>query len=251
MTNSTTEITASEIAVIESAIAETSAPVAATEVQEPKKVTTNKEFRAHMATAALDLAAIREESLQHALEKNPDLKVSEASRRAKYGSVGMAADTHMRCNGLLSGLTDKEMRVIKDMGITAERLALDPKAGGFSREHKFYITTIAACVAQNKRPDSVDLHAANEALQKLDPKASVKRTGHASIGYLIDMLQDVTSWTLRHWMTETGAETTTQAAYIAGFLVKTKMATVSGTGESKVVTPNPEHPVIMALTAIK
>ena len=251
MTNSTTEITAFEIAAIETAIAETSAPVTAPEVQEPKKVTTNKEFRAHMATAALELAAIREESLAHALEKNPELKVAEASRRAKYGSIGMAADTHMRCNGLLSGLTDKEMRIIKDMGITAERLALDPKAGGFSREHKFYITTIAACVAQNKRPDSVDLHAANEALQKLDPKASVKRTGHASIGYLIDMLQDVTSWTLRHWMTETGAETTTQAAYIAGFLVKTKMATVSGTGESKVVTPNPEHPVIMALTAIK
>jgi hypothetical protein len=246
MTNSTSEIITTEIAV-----SEIIAPVTTPEIQEPKKVSTNKEFRAHMATAALDLAAIREESLLHALESNPELKVAEASRRAKYGALGMAADTHARCNGLLSGLSDKEMRVIKDMGITAERLALDPKAGGFSREHKFYITTIAACIVQNRRPDSVDLQAANEALRKLDPSASVKRTGHKSVSYLIDMLQDVTSWTVRHWVAETGAETSTQAAYITGFMFKTGMASVSGTGDSKVVTPKHDHPVIVALTAIK
>lgn len=235
---------------IESVIVETATAPAAQEVSK-KPVSTNKEFRAYMTESALDFAGIANTALEQAKEKNPELKVEEASRRAKYGVIGMAADTHKRCNGLLSGLSDPEMKVIKQMGITAERLAADPKAGGFSREHKFYVTTIAACIVQGKRPDSVDLSKANEALQKLDPSASTKRTGHKSINYLIDMLQDVTSWTIRHWVAETGAETTTQAAYIAGFLQKTGLAKVTGIGDSKVITPDHEHPVIIALQSIK
>lgn len=220
--------------------------------QEKKKpVSTNKEFKAHMATSALDFAAMRDQSLTEAKERNPDLKVEESSRRAKYGVLGMAADTHMRCNGLLSGMTDAELKVIKLMNITAEKLAADPKAGGFSREHKLYIPTIAACLTQKKRPDSIDLSKANEALKAIDPQASTKKTGHKSISYLIDMLQDKMSWTLSGWKAETGAETTTQASYIAGFLAKTGLATVSGQGDSKTVTPNQEHPVIQALIAIK
>lgn len=216
-----------------------------------KPVSTNKDFRAYMASSALDFAQIADECLEQRKTENPELNVEEASRRAKLGVVGMAANTHMRCNGLLSGMNDKEMKVIKEMGITAEKLAADPKAGGFSREHKFYVPTIAACIVQGKRPDSIDLSHANAELQKLDKTASIKRTGHKSISYLIDMLQDVNSWTLNHWKAETGADTTTQASYIAGFLVKTGMATVSGMGDSKVVTPNQDHPVIIALKAIK
>lgn len=240
-----------EIAIVETVVAESVAAAVAQNTEKKKPVSTNKEFKAYMATSALDFAAIRDKSLTEVLEKDPTLKLEEASRRAKYGVLGMAADTHSRCNGLLSGMNDKELKVIKDMGISAEKLAADPKAGGFSREHKFYIPTIAACITQNKRPEDIDLSHANAALQKLDAKASVKRTGHKSISYLIDMLQDKMSWTLSGWKAETGAETTTQAAYIAGFLQKTGMATVSGMGDSKTVTPNQDHPVIKALISIK
>lgn len=216
-----------------------------------KPVSSNKDFRAYMATSALDLAMIRDEALERAIEKNPELKVSEASRRAKYGELGMRAECHMKANGLLSGMGNKEMKVLKDMGLTAEFLALDTSNGGISKEAKIYVATIAACVAQQKRPDSIDLTEANKALKELDATAPTKRVGHASVNYLINLLQDVQSWTIAGFMAEAGHDGDTQAGYMFRFLRTVKMAKCEGQANDRKVTPFQDHPVIQGLISIK
>lgn len=210
---------------------------------------TNGEIRQHMASSALDFLTIKEEAHKAALLANPALDVETASRRAKLGALGMAAETHSRCNGLLAGMADRQMKVIKQMGINAEKLAKDPKAGGFSREHKFYVPTIAECIVQDKRPADIDLTKANEALQELDPTASVKRTGHNTISLLIDVLKTKDRFSLGFWSHECNGPT--QGAYIFGFLVKTGMATETGSKDARTVTIKTDHPVIVALKAIK
>jgi hypothetical protein len=212
------------------------------------KLESNKAIRQHMAGVAADFLTVCAEAMASAVAGNPDLDIDKASRRAKLGAVGMAAETHARCNGLLAGMTDKEMKVFKQLGVDAARLALDPKAGGFSREHKLQLATIVACVAQNKRPDAIDLTAANKALLELDPGASTKRAGHNTISHLIDTLQSKERFTAGYWAAECNGPT--QAGYIIGLLVKLGMSTERGTKESRECLIKADHPVVIALKAI-
>lgn len=212
------------------------------------KLETNKAIRQHMAGVAADFLTMKAEALASAIAGNPDLDLDKASRRAKLGAVGMSAETHARCNGLLAGMTDKEMKVFRMLGVDAARLALDPKAGGFSREHKLQLATIVACVAQGKRPDAIDLTAANKALLELDPTASTKRTGHNTINHLIDTLQIKDRFTAGYWAAECNGPT--QAGYIISLLVKLGIATERGTKESRECIIKTDHPVVIALKAI-
>lgn len=215
---------------------------------EQKAPTTNTEIRQHMATSAMDFLSIKEEALKIALANNPDLDLAKVDRRAKLGALGMAAETHARCNGLLSGMTDKEMKVLKQLVQDAARLSRDPKAGGFSREHKLQIATIVACVAQSKRPSMIDLTKANEALKTLDPTAATKRTGHNTVDHLIDTLKSKTKFSAGYWAAECNGPT--QASYIISLLVKLGMATERGTKEARECLINVEHPIVIALKAI-
>ncbi|MFQ2465741.1 hypothetical protein L1871_22910 (plasmid) [Aeromonas caviae] len=215
---------------------------------EQKAPSTNAEIRLYMSGSAMDFLSIKEESLKSALVNNPDLDLEKASRRAKLGAVGMAAETHARCNGLISGMTDKEMKILKQLGVDAARLARDPKAGGFSREHKLQLATIVACIAQSKRPDSIDLTKANDALKALDPTAATKRTGHNTIAHLIDTVKVKERFTAGYWSAECNGAT--QASYIIGLLVKLGMATERGSKEARECLIKADHPVVMALKAI-
>lgn len=243
MTNST--ITTSEIAVVDT-------PVVETPNNEAKKpvIKTNKDFRAHMAAKALDFGAIAEEAQRVKLEKNPEVKLDEMSRKERFGEVGMAAQTHMRMNAALSGFSDAELRIFKEMNVDPMVLANDSKSGGLTREDKKYVIAICASIAQDCMPADVDFAKINEALKKIDPSAPRMTRAHNAIRNIIELLCDVKSWTARHYSVTFNQDTDRQGTGTANFLGRVRMAKVSGRGATALVTPDQDHPVVKALIAL-
>ncbi|GAL22983.1 hypothetical protein JCM19235_1284 [Vibrio maritimus] len=210
------------------------------------KKPTLKSLTQSLVTGAIDTFTASQSIKADIAEKNPEIK-DDATRRAAYGTKGMAVHTHSKYTSLASGMSPKALKIFNEhFNYTVHQMTHIADEGGIAAYAKGYVVTICECIAQQKLHNMLDMTAINNAMKTIDPDFGNKRYGEKVVTHLIDALgSGKQEMTINYWIAEQNGRT--QGNYIFKIMADNDMGVITGTRDARKIKINYDHPVIIEL----